>query len=178
MTARRRSSYSRQMKGSVRSVTGGGNEQQKALPGSDSSFEAGGGPSQAGGDSKSQGSLPLAVILEVIAREYSGGAGDESLCRVALRLAEECGQLESYRARWDQEEISPAGYGSSLLFDRKQCLELINYYTNTGRKEKLQQEKLKLAQIEGRLLLGGGSSTRITDEDLDKLEEFIKFSGF
>ncbi|TEB15073.1 hypothetical protein Psfp_02392 [Pelotomaculum sp. FP] len=175
MTARRRSAHRKQMEGSG---IHGGNKRQQDLPGRDSCLESGSGPSPTGGTSKSRGSLPVAVVLEIIAREYSGDAREEALCRVALRVAEESGQIESYRARWDEEESAPAGIRSSLLFDRNQCLELINYYKSSGRMEKLQQEKEKLAQIEGRLLLGGGSPTRITNEDLNKLEEFIKESGF
>lgn len=175
MTARRRNARLRQMDGCGRN---GGNERQKELPGRDSRPETGSGPSAAGGAPKIRESLPVAVVLELIAREYSGDARDEALCRAALRVAEESGQIEFYRARWDEEESAPAGIRSSLLFDRNQCLELVNYYKSSGRMEKLQQEKAKLAQIEGRLLLGGGSPTRITNEDLNKLEEFIKESGF
>jgi hypothetical protein len=131
-----------------------------------------------GGTPKSQGSLPFAVILEIVAQEYSGGAHEEALCRVALRLAEESGLIETYRNRWDEEESFPAGSRSSLLFDRSQSLELINYYKSKGNLDKQRQEKEKLALIEGRLLLGGGNPTRITNDDLEKLEEFIKQSGF
>ena len=141
-------------------------------------MEGSNGPSPTVGTAKSQGSLPVAVVLELIAREYNGGAQEEALCRVALRLAEESGLIESYRARWDEAASNPTGPRSSLLFDRNQCLELINYFKSSGNMDKLPQEKKKLAQLEGRLLLGGGAPTRITNEDLDKLEDFIKQSGF
>jgi hypothetical protein len=150
----------------------------KELPVRDSRIETVSRPSPAGSTAKSQGSLPVAVILDIIAQEYSEDAHEDILCRVALRLVEESGLLESYRARWDEEVNAPNGLRSSLLFDRNQCLELINYYKGKGNMDKLQQEKDKLVQIEGRLLLGGGVPTRITNEDLDKLEEFIRESGF
>ncbi|HBC93927.1 MAG TPA: hypothetical protein DCZ10_13790 [Pelotomaculum sp.] len=175
MTARRRNARRKEMEGCGVHRS---DERPKDLPGRDSCPESGSGPSPAGGAPKIRESLPVAVVLEIIAREYSGDAREDALCRAALRIAEESGQIEFYRARWDEEESAPAGIRSSLLFDRNQCLELINYYKSSGRMEKLQQEKAKLAQIEGRLLLGGGSPTRITNEDLNKLEEFLKESGF
>lgn len=164
MTARRRSVHRKQN-------IPEGNQEQRDL-------EASRRPSPTGETAKSQGTLPVAVVLEIIAQEYTRGAQEDVLCRVALRLAEESGQLESYRARWEEEGNAPGGLRSSLFFDRNQCLELINYYKSTDRMERLQQEKEKLAQIEGRLLLGGGAPTRITNADLDKLEDFIKESGF
>lgn len=174
MTARRRSANRKYLGGSG---IIGGSEEKKELPVRDSCPEAASGPSPAGGMPKSPGSLPLAVILEVIAREYRD-TRDEALCRVALRLAEKSGQIGSYRARWDQEETDPAIHASALIFDRNQCLELINYYKNKNNLDKLQETEKKLAQIEGRLLLGEGAPTRITSEDLNRLEQFIKESGF
>ncbi|MDD4238962.1 MAG: hypothetical protein PHT62_10485 [Desulfotomaculaceae bacterium] len=175
MTARRRSAHRKPMEDSSMP---GRNQERKDLPVRDCGLEVKTRPSPTEGQTKSQGSLPVTVVLEIIGQEYREGAQEEALCRVALRLAEESGQIESYRARWDEADSAPAGLKSALLFDRNQCLELINFFKSSGRTEKLQQEKVKLAQLEGRLLLGGEAQTRITDEDLDKLENFIKESGF
>lgn len=122
------------------------------------------------------GYLPVAVVMEILAREYSDNP-DRSLCRAALRLAEESGAIKKYRLIWDNEESSP-GPLSSLLFDRNQCLELIKYHEKKGGLEALKRETEKLRQIEGRLLLGGVPQAKVTNEDLARLEEFIKEHGF
>ena len=64
------------------------------------------------------------------------------------------------------------------FFDRRQSLELIRYHESKGNREALDKEKDKLEQIEGRLLLGTNAPARITEEDLEILENFIKESGF
>lgn len=125
-----------------------------------------------------ESSLPLAVILEILAREYEESGQGEALCRVALRLAEESGAIENYRKRWDEEETNLSGRFSMLLYDRNQCLELIRYHKNKGNKDALQRESDKLRLIEGKLLLGTSSPVRITDEDLELLEQYIKECGF
>ena len=123
-------------------------------------------------------SLPVAVVLGILAREYEDSVQGEALCRAALRLAEESGVLDRYRARWDAEETNLSGRLSVLLYDRNQSLELIRYYEKKGSQEALQRERDKLRQIEGRLLLGGASPVRITEEDLEELERYIKECGF
>jgi len=175
MTARRRNAHRKHMENSG---TPGANRGPGEQPIRLSTPEADNTPSQTGGTPIGQGSLPFTIVLDIISREYSGGAREDILCRIALRLAEESGLIETYRSRWDEEESAPTGLRSSLLFDRSQSLELINYYKSKGNLDKQRQEKGKLALIEGKLLLGGGSPTQITNEDLDKLEEFIKESGF
>ncbi|MCL6639383.1 MAG: hypothetical protein K6T80_06875, partial [Firmicutes bacterium] len=86
-----------------------------------------------------EGSLPLPVILEILAREYTDSVQGEALCRAALSLAEECGAMEKYRARWDAEETDLTGRLSVLLYDRRQSLELIRYYEKKGNREALQR---------------------------------------
>lgn len=125
-----------------------------------------------------EGSLPVAVVLEILAREYEDSVQGEALCRAALSLAEESGVIENYRARWDAEETNLSGRLSVLLYDRSQSLELIRYYKNKGNQEALKRETGKLRQIEGRLLLGGASPVRITEEDLEEMERYIKECGF
>lgn len=174
MTARRRSANRKQM---GKTVIPGGSGQPKESSGSDARLDTGSGPAPAGEAPKSRESLPLAIIMEVIAREYSD-TRDEALCRVALRLVEESGQIASYRARWEQADSDPDCPVPALIFDRNQCLELINYYQSKGHLDKLQEAQKKLAQIEGRLLLGESAPGHITSEDLDKLEQFIKEAGF
>jgi hypothetical protein len=122
--------------------------------------------------------LPLAVVLEILAREYEDSVQGEALCRAALRLAEESGAIENYRAGWEAEETNLSGRLSVLLFDRSQSLELIRYHQKKGNLEALQREREKLRLIEGRLLLGGASPARITEEDLEELERYIKECGF
>jgi len=120
----------------------------------------------------------VAVIMEILAREYEDSVQGEALCRAALRLAEESGFIEKARARWDAEETDLSGRLSVLLYDRRQSLELIRYYENKGNREALKRETDKLRQIEGRLLLGGASPVRITEEDLEEMERYIKECGF
>lgn len=122
--------------------------------------------------------LPVAAVLKILAEEYGDGERGEALCRAALRIAEEGGVIENYRSRWDAEETDLSSRLSVLLFDRRQCLELIRYYQTKGNREALQREKDKLREIEGRLLLGGASPVRITEEDLEELERYIKECGF
>lgn len=126
-----------------------------------------------------EGCLPLSVILEILAAEYEEGKQGDALCRAAVRLAEESGEIEAYRARWDaaQEEDSSSSR-SIYLFDRRQAMELIRYHQNKGNREALQKEKDKLLIAEGRLLLGQSPPLKITGEDLEKLEEFIRDHGF
>ncbi len=125
-----------------------------------------------------EGRLPFAVILEILAAEYEEGRLGEALCRAAVRLAEESGEIDAYRARWDEAQEDPSGSRSIYLFDRRQAMELIRYHQNKGNREALKKEKGKLIIAEGRLLLGQSPSLKITDDDLDKLEEFIRESGF
>ncbi|MDD2553998.1 MAG: hypothetical protein PHP51_05450 [Desulfotomaculaceae bacterium] len=122
--------------------------------------------------------LPLAVILEILATEYGDGRQGDALCRAAVRLAEESGEITGYRARWDEAQEDSAGNNSAYLFDRRQAMELIRYHQNKGNSEALNKEKDKLRIAEGRLLLGQSPPLRITDDDLEKLEEFIKGHGF
>ncbi len=124
------------------------------------------------------GYIPVALALELLAKEYVEGGQGEALCRAAVRLAEESGMLAAYRSRWDAQQDEPAASLPVYLFDRRQSLELIGYYRNKGNKEALTREMNKLMVIEGHLLLGQSSPLRITSEDLDKLENFIKESGF
>ena len=125
-----------------------------------------------------EGGLPLAVVLEILAGEFEEGRQGDALCRAAVRLAEECGEIEGYRARWDAAQEDPAGSRPAYLFDRRQALELIRYHQNKGNREALQKEKDKLRIAEGRLLLGQSPPLKITGGDLEKLEEFIRESGF
>lgn len=122
--------------------------------------------------------LPVAVILEILAQEYEDSVQGEALCRAALRLAEESGHIEKARAGWDAEETNLSGSLSVLLYDRRQSLELIRFYEKKENREALKREKDKLRQIEGRLLLGGVSPVKITEEDLEELERYIKECGF
>ncbi|BAF58636.1 MAG: hypothetical protein HPY89_06975 [Pelotomaculum sp.] len=125
-----------------------------------------------------EGYLPVAVVLEIMAREYDDSAQGEALCRAALQVAEEGGVIEHYRARWNSEEPGRTGRLSLLLYDRRQCLELIRYHEIKGNLEALRKEKEKLKVIEGRLLLGGVPPAKITEEDLEELERYIKECGF
>ncbi|MDD4334185.1 MAG: hypothetical protein PHY77_01090 [Desulfotomaculaceae bacterium] len=122
--------------------------------------------------------LPLAVILEILTAEYEDGKQGDALCKAAVRLAEESGEIAAYRARWDEDQEESSGSQSAYLFDRCQAMELIRYHQNKGNKEALKKEKDKLQITEGRLLLGQSSPLKITDDDLEKLEEFIKGHGF
>ena len=125
--------------------------------------------------------LPVAVVIEVLAREYTQDSqAAETLCRAAAGIAEESGLLKHYRAIWDAEETDLSADQAFLLFDRRQSLDLINFYKSKDNQSALNKELAKLRQIEGRLLLDVArpSGTGITDEDLEKLEEFIKYSGF
>ncbi|NLI13641.1 hypothetical protein [Pelotomaculum propionicicum] len=125
-----------------------------------------------------EGCLPLAVILEILAAEYEEGRQGDALCRAAVRLAEESGEIASYRARWDAAQEESSGSQSIYLFDRRQAMELIRYHQNKGNGEALKKEKEKLIIAEGRLLLGQSPPLKITGDDLKKLEEFIRESGF
>lgn len=122
--------------------------------------------------------LPLAVILEILAAEYEEGTSGDALCRAAVRLAEESGEIGAYRARWDAAQEDSTGSRSIYLFDRRQAMELIRYHQNKGNREALKMEKDKLKIAEGRLLLGQSPPLKITDDDLEKLEEFIRGHGF
>lgn len=122
--------------------------------------------------------LPLAVILEIMAAEYEEGTSGDALCRAAVRLAEESGEIDVYRARWDAAQEDSTGSRSIYLFDRRQAMELIRYHQNKGNREALRKEKDKLKIAEGRLLLGQSPPLKITDDDLEKLEEFIRGHGF
>ena len=124
------------------------------------------------------GYIPVALVMEMLAKEYVEGGQGEALCRAAVRLAEESGMIAAYRAKWDALQDDPAGSLSIYLFDRRQSLELIGYHRSKGKKEALTREKNKLRIIEGRLLLGQSSPLKITGEDLEKLEEFIRENGF
>ncbi len=123
-------------------------------------------------------SLPLAVILEILAAEYGDGGQGDTLCRAAVRLAEESGEIAVYRAGWDKAQRNSPDNLSLYLFDRRQAMELICYHQNKGNKEALKKERDKLLLAEGRLLLGQSQPLKITDNDLEKLEEFIRESGF
>lgn len=125
-----------------------------------------------------EGCLPLAVILEILAAEYEEGKQGEALCRAAVRLAEESGEIARYRARWDADQEDSSGSRSIYLFDRRQAMELVRYHRNKGNREALQKEEDKLVIAEGRLLLGQSPPLKITGEDLEKLEEFIRGHGF
>jgi len=94
-----------------------------------------------------------------------------------VRLAEAGGIIDSWRASWDAEQENAAGQ-SSVLFDRRQCMELIRYHQDKGNNEAMKKEKDKLGIFEGRLLLGQSPPLKVTDEDLEKLEEFIRENGF
>ncbi|MBP7332879.1 MAG: hypothetical protein KBA08_11415 [Firmicutes bacterium] len=122
--------------------------------------------------------LPLAVILEILATEYEDGRQGDALCRAAVRLAEESGEIAGYRARWNEAQEDLSGSLSIHLFDRRQAMELIRYHQNKGNREALKKEEDKLRLAEGRLLLGQSRPLKITGDDLEKLEEFIRESGF
>ena len=124
------------------------------------------------------GCIPVALVLEMLAKEYVEGGPGEALGRVALRLAEESGLIASYRAKWDALQDDPSGSLPVYLFDRRQSLELIGYHRSKGNKEALTREKNKLRTIEGRLLLSQSSPLKVTSEDLEILEEFIRENGF
>ncbi len=124
------------------------------------------------------GYIPIAVALEILAQEYEEGAQGDLLCRVALRLAEESGVLDRYRARWDNSEDDQSGRSSIYLYDRRQAMELFHYHRRKGNLENSKREKEKLDRIEGLLLMGGVTPARVTEEDLEELERFIKESGF
>ena len=122
--------------------------------------------------------MPVAVILEILAREYSRDAQGEALCRAAAGIAEESGLLEHYRNLWETEETNLSGNQAYLLFERRQCLDLIDFYKSKNNQPALEKELAHLRLLEGRLLLGDSQPSGITDEDLAKLEEFIKYTGF
>ncbi|NQS75566.1 MAG: hypothetical protein HQP61_03830 [Peptococcaceae bacterium] len=122
--------------------------------------------------------LPLTVVLEILAAEYEDGPLGNALCKVAVHLAEESGEIASFRARWDVAQENPSGSQSTYLFDRRQAMELMRYHRNKGNKEAQKKEEEKLLMVEGRLLLGQSTPLRITNNDLEKLEEFIKDHGF
>ena len=124
------------------------------------------------------GYIPVALVLEMLSKEYVEGGPGEALCRVAVGLAEESGMIAVYRAKWDALQDDASGNLPVHLFDRRQSQELIRYHQSKGNKEALKREKDKLETIEGRLLLGQSSPLKITSEDLEKLEDFIKYSGF
>lgn len=126
----------------------------------------------------SEGCLHVTAAIKILAGELDTGGHEDTLCRAAVRLAEEGGIIGSCRARWDAEQENAAGQSSTYLFDRRQCLELIRYHQNKGNNEALKKEKDKLRILEGRLLLGQEPPLKITEEDLEKLEEFIRESGF
>lgn len=120
------------------------------------------------------GNLPVAVVLEILAGQYQDSIQGEALCWAALKITEESGVLEKYRARWDEEETNLSGHQSIALFDRRQALELIQYHKGKGNQPSLQRETERLSQLEGRLLLGTASPARITEEDLEEMERYIK----
>ena len=122
--------------------------------------------------------LHVTAVLKILAGELESGGHVDTLCRAAVRLAEEGGIIGSCRADWDAEQENAAGQSSAYLFDRRQCLELIRYHQNKGNNEALKKENDKLRILEGRLLLGQKPPLKITEEDLEKLEEFIRESGF
>jgi hypothetical protein len=124
-----------------------------------------------------EGFLPVTLVLKILARELDSGGQEDTLCRAAVRLAEEGGIIAGCRSRWDAAQENAAGQ-SSILFDRRQCLELIRYHQNKGNSAALKKELNKLIILEGRLLLGLSPPLRVTEEDLEKLEEFIRESGF
>jgi hypothetical protein len=122
--------------------------------------------------------LPVATAIKILAGELESGGHEDTLCRAVVRLAEEGGIIDSCRSRWEAEQENTAGQSSTYLFDRRQCLELIRFHQNKGNNEALKKEKDKLRILEGRLLLGHKPPLKITEEDLEKLEEFIRESGF
>jgi hypothetical protein len=123
-------------------------------------------------------SVPVSVIMEILAREYAQDAQGEVLCRAAVCIAEESGLLEHYRTLWETEETNLSGNQAYLFFERRQCLDLIDFHKSKDNQPALEKELAHLRQLEGRLLLGMSQPTGITDEDLEKLEEFIRYSGF
>jgi hypothetical protein len=126
----------------------------------------------------SESCLQIAAVLKILAGELESGGHEDTLYRAAVRLAEEGGIIDSCRARWDTEQENAAGQSSAYLFDRSQCLELIRYHQKKGNNNALKKEKDKLIILEGRLLLGQKPPLKITEEDLEKLEEFIRKNGF
>lgn len=125
-----------------------------------------------------EGCLHITAAIKILAGELASGGHEDTLCRAAVRLAEEGGIIDSCRAGWDAEQENAAALSSTYLFDRRQCLELVIYHQNKGNNEELKKEKDKLRILEGRLLLGQKPPLRITEADLEKLEEFIRESGF
>jgi hypothetical protein len=125
-----------------------------------------------------EGCLHVTEAIKILAGELESGGHEGTLCRAAVRLAEEGGIIDSCRARWDTEQENAAGISSTYLFDRSQCLELIRYHQKKGNNEALKKENDKLKILEGRLLLGQKPPLKITEEDLEKLEEYIRESGF
>lgn len=124
------------------------------------------------------GYIPVALVLEMLTKEYVEGEQGEALCRAAMRLAEESGMITAYRVKWDALQEDPAGSLPVYLFDRRQSLELIGYHRSKGNKDALTREMNKLMIIEGRLLLSQSSPLKVTGEDLEILEEFIRENGF
>lgn len=134
-----------------------------------------GAPAADNGPPGREGYLPVSVVMEILAGEYRGCAQGEALCRAALRLAEEGGVLDNYRAKWDAGEAGPP----ALLYDRRQSLELVRYYEKKeGSHAALSKEREKLRQIEGRLLLDRTSPAKLTEVDLEELERYIRENGF
>jgi hypothetical protein len=122
--------------------------------------------------------LPVATAIKILAGELQSGGHEDTLCRAAVRLAEEGGIIAGCRAQWNAAQEGPAGCLPIYLFDRRQCLELIRYHQNKGNSAALKKEINKLVILEGRLLLGQSPPLKVTEEDLAKLEEFIRESGF
>lgn len=121
--------------------------------------------------------LPVAAAIKILAGELESGGHEDTLFRAAVRLAEEGGIIAGCRVEWDAEQENAAGQ-SSILFDRRQCLELIRYHQDKGNSAALKKEMNKMRILEGRLLLGQSPPLRVTEEDLEKLEEFIRENGF
>ena len=68
-----------------------------------------------------EGCLHVTAAIKILAGELLSGGHEATLCRAAVRLAEEGGIIDSCRARWDAEQENAAGQSSNYLFDRRQC---------------------------------------------------------
>jgi hypothetical protein len=123
------------------------------------------------------GYLPVTAVIEILSGEYEAGITGEALCRTAVRVAGEGGVLEKFRSGWDAEAEAP-GRKSPLLDDRRRSLELLRYYKSKGDPAAVKRTEGELALTEGRLLLEKPVPLKISDGDLERLENFIKEYGF
>ena len=77
------------------------------------------------------------------------------------------GLLEHYRNLWETEETNLSGNQAHLLFERRQCLDLIDFYKSKNNQPAL-KELATLRLLEA-ACSGRSQPSGITDEDLAKL---------